>query len=463
MTRHPTLLRIGQILIVGWVALLPLQTRLFLHRGMLGGELWEYGTLSVYLTDVVLLLAAAIFLWVERRAFWRVPQGVPRVLVGAALAVVSVTAVSIFVAQDVGISVAAWLRIALGMVAWWLVVKSRVRLITFAVTVIASAGVEAVLAILQSAQQMVPASTLFGLAAHAPSVAGDAVIETTAGRFLRAHGTFPHPNMLASWFVIASVLATGLYLRSKDWLERSVLLTILLLLQAGLFLTFSRAGIIVWWCIALLLLAATLLREWHVHRRHFPWSLVHHRASWLSAKMLKLTLASFFLLGLLSVVLAPLLSVRAGFTGRLEVRSVEERATQFREAKILFTRHWLFGTGIGNYTKALSQQEAAQQQPAWAYQPVHLALGVALIELGVLGWIVVLWAIALVAVVAVRTHQEHWKQEQPHDIPWSAVAGTALLAIFLLSLADHSLWTLHFGVLMTWLVLGMWTKSLQEV
>src|SRR3990167_5038077 len=44
------------------IFLLPWQTRLIIEQGLINGQSWEYGTMSLYATDIVILALAAFYL-----------------------------------------------------------------------------------------------------------------------------------------------------------------------------------------------------------------------------------------------------------------------------------------------------------------------------------------------------------------------------------------------------------------
>lgn len=452
-------IRLSNMLIVLWVFLLPLQTRLFLHQGTLAGGLWEYGTASIYLTDLLLLSAVLALLFSPKVRLGGLPKRIPRTLVAALYAVLLTALLSLISSVDIGIAAAAFLRLAAGFVAWWLVTASELSPAALSWTVIASASVQGALAIVQMVQQAVPASTLFGMAVHVPEVAGTAVVETVGGRFLRAYGTLPHPNMLGGWLAFGLILCTGLYLRTHQPMRRVGLLGLFLLMQMGLLLTFSRTAVLTWILVFLGLTLAVFIREYGQHRT--GWAILRGGGDdpFLGLKMLKLVIASVLLMATFSALFAPLIRVRTAETGRLEERSVQERLTQVNEALSLFWANPLIGVGIGNYTKALYEQ-VDSTRTSWQYQPVHNVYLLLLAELGVIGTLVFVWAIVVIVTISLRVHREHWRRVQPHGIPWVAISGMALLALFLMSFLEHYFWTLQFGVMGTWLAIGLWTKSL---
>lgn len=454
--------RCGQAVVAATVFLLPLQTRWIVHKGVLAGGTWEYGTLSLYATDALLFLAV-VALWIALgKKFFRRPSFVPASVVMISVVVLLLLFFSLVNALDVGVGLGHAMMFVFGFVLWWTLLQSKISLRWLAIIVLASASIEAVVALVQVVNQFVSASTLFGMAAQDPATAGVAVVETAGGRFLRAYGTFSHPNIAAGWFVVAGILAAGLYIRAHDWLERIVIFALAVLIQAGLFVTFSRNGMIVLWLSMLTMLFATMVRDRKQRPHRFPFSLIHRTPQmWASGRMLRLTLASFFLLGIFAYVFQPLVSVRSGAVGRLETRSVTEREAQFSDARSVLGQHVVLGVGVGNYTKAVHDDVSSTRQ-SFDYQPVHFSLLLILAELGIVGWVGFLVIIELIAYISVHLHQESWKRSQPFGIPWSATTGLLLCAVLAMSFFEHYFWSLHIGVLLTWLCFSLWTIALSE-
>ncbi len=450
----------GHAALLLWVGLLPLQTRFFLHQATLAGGMWEYGALSFYFSDTLLLIAGAAMFAEQWRSGTkdRLSRHARELLVATAALVVVVTLSSV-TANDVGVALGVAARFVFGFFAAWLIAKSRLSIGAFAVAITASAALEAVVVLIQFAVQSIPASTIFGLAAHAPAVAGDAVVETTIGRFLRSYGTLPHPNMAAGWLALGLLFCSGLVIRSRDKIERALLLAAFCIMMAGLVFTFSRAGLLGWLVVFLVFLLGVLLRERRDAHRHVFFFL--HRKGELSIglKAMKLVSVTVLLLGVLLWIFGPLVRGRADVAGRIERISISERAAQYSEARTLFVRHWFLGVGVGNYTKALHDEVDAGRQ-VWGYQPVHNVFVLAAVELGVFGFLILLIAIILFVRALWQEHRRCWDHPASNGVPWAAVIGLALFLLALLGTMDHYLWSLPFGIMVTWALLGLALKSI---
>ena len=114
-----------------------------------------------------------------------------------------------------------------------------------------AAVIQSGIGIAQFLSQSTFASTLLGMSTHEAWQAGTSVLKTDAGRWLRAYGTFPHPNILGGFLAAIFVVSVGYTLPSVEALKRNqriflVAGTIITLL--GLLLTFSRSA---WFGVAL--------------------------------------------------------------------------------------------------------------------------------------------------------------------------------------------------------------------
>lgn len=425
-----------------WVALLPLQTRWIIRQGILAGGAWEYGTVSLYATDILLLIAGVAYLVLRRKNALRQTR-TPVPIAGSIAALVVIASLSIFIAHDNGVALNALLRLLAGVLAWWLVVQSRLRLSLYALAIAISAAAESVLAFAQSMMQSISASAFLGIAAHSPFVAGDSVVETVGGRFLRAYGTLPHPNMLAGWLVIGALMTMWLFFRTSRRWYRVALLILGILIQAGLYCTFSRSAMIAWW---VTLLSATVI--------------VTLRMRKLRKQTLVFLFAGLLLAAVFIRVASPLVLTRVGGHGRLEAKSVTDRLVQFRDAQSLFAKHWMLGVGLGNYTNTL-RDELDSTRLAAAYQPVHFVLWLAAVELGIVGLLILLWLCVTTALHSFFVCQKVFGNNV-ESVPWEFCGMYALGVLAWVSFFDHYPWSLPFGVMFVWCMLGLWQKSLSE-
>lgn len=380
-----------------WALLLPWQARLILREGSIAGEPWQYGTISVSAAEVILGILFFILLWNSRTSLRRfIPFAflVTVLFWGVARADDSLLAFSRAMLLLTLIFVASATRSFANISSRELVVAYLCGMLP-----------HALFGIGQFLVQEVPASTILGTAAHHASVLGDSVVETSAGRYLRAYGSFPHPNVFGGFLAVGIVVSAWLWAHATRFGERLFASVSCLVNLAALFFTFSRGA----WIAAVLGLALLLT------------SIGWKRAA--PAVASALALAS-----LLGFVAFPLLQTRIAAQGRLEAKSITERVEGFGVAWRVFREKPVLGVGMGNATLALAH--AFPGLPSWQYQPPHSAFLAAVLEVGFLGVLALFWALVPL-LQGVR--------KNPIGLSVLAILVTA-------SLFDHYLWTLPPGL-----------------
>ncbi|MDO8559471.1 MAG: O-antigen ligase family protein [bacterium] len=420
--------RPSEWLLAAVVFLLPWQARFLWSSRQLNGAFWEYGSFSLYALELVVwacLIFALARLLATRGAsapfFWRrwaTPKGA---VVAGAAGLVLWSWFSIAWAQDRSLALQAAFRLTEGVALLIVLARSSRRGRSLAGQAWAlAAAAQGIVAAAQFFTQQVAGSTWLGVDPQLPSELGASVIELTDGRWLRAYGTFPHPNILAGFLVIGILISGEWYLRQYRSAQRIFAVACGMVASVGLAFALSRAGIAA---------AALGLAVWLFScgaRRH---SLV---------PPLRFSLAVGITAATALTIMWPLVATRAVAAARLEVKSTQERGMLLREGALLAREHLWTGTGIGQTT--LSSYRRNPGQPGWAYQPPHNVALVALVELGVDG---VLLLLLLLAGTAFRAVQN------PGSAGIGMVAALVVVAWF-----DHYLWTLLPGTLMACLALG---------
>lgn len=296
---------------------------------------------------------------------------------------------------------------------------------------IMGAVLQAVIGIVQFSAQGISPSTLFGVATHDPGFLGDAVVETTSGRWLRAYGGLPHPNILGGYLAVALMfLGTLAVWRRKRSRTSIAILFGLLIISAGLFFTFSRGAWIAFASGAIIFIWNAFLKNGD-ERFH---------------ALVQFGLPVALLWLVLGLTFVPLLHSRfgslissGGIKNRLEERSQSERINEYVEAAKLLPSYFFFGTGLGAYSQRLA--ERAPGLPGYAYQPVHntyLLLG---LELGLPA--LFLLAVMLFIFISGIKESNRWVVYPP------------FITFLVLGFFDHYQWSLEAGVMLFWATLGL--------
>jgi len=212
------------------------------------------------------------------------------------------------------------------------------------------------------------------------------------------------------------------------------LMSCILVLLTGLFFTFSRAawlGIIIGTGV---MLAIAVIRKDLLTQK----------------KILEIILFGGVLTFILFNLYGDLSAARLSENTRLEIKSNTERVESYASANAVIRKNWFLGVGIGNYTEELSikEQESGIKNPAWEYQPAHNVFLLVWSEIGIFGLLffigILFWPIKR----ALNSGKYDASKDNLYQIGLLAAISTMFMF-------DHWWWSLHFGVLLFWLVMGI--------
>jgi O-antigen ligase len=297
------------------------------------------------------------------------------------------------------------------------------------------------------------------MSAHEVWQAGTSVLKNDTGRFLRAYGTFPHPNILGGF--LSAVLVLGVayqafqtktqevrgtrqdgcigiaYLLSRISYHVSLLIILL-----GLILTFSRSA---WLGAALGVIVYIVFRiKYHV------WG------KWDTRMLLTLGIATAIFVGVLHETVFP------RFDGAVIERegSVSERVQSLEDAKVVIGEgNVLLGTGAGNFTVQVMRLQP--ERSVWTIQPAHNVPVLVFAELGLVGLILFVAFLFSVILNAVKNLEIPLRQsaDRNDNQGHSTMYIAALVVLVPILLLDHYLWTSHFGLFFLFLLLGLASRK----
>ena len=250
------------------------------------------------------------------------------------------------------------------------------------------ASFQAILAISQFLSQKSVGLYLLGESHIGPSIYGVAKIVSYGTKYIRAYGTFPHPNILSAFLVVALFLILFELLRLRAirpagsaepenrQKSQAVTVTYYILLALnlfGLFLTFSRAALLTFG-LGLIILAGA-----YIWRKIGP------------IRSLILPYAAIILFSLISIViLKNFLITRATFTDE----ATKERVFYDQVGLKIIQDHPLVGVGEGTSVLHMKQYSPVELQP-WEIQPIHNYYLLTAAEIGIVGLIILLILFAL--------------------------------------------------------------------
>jgi O-antigen ligase len=235
----------------------------------------------------------------------------------------------------------------------------------------------------------------------------------------------------ASIFLLYYRLFVNLYQFGYSRLKEISLSSAIILTTAGLFLSFSRTALL-GAGLGLFFLSFVHLKKWR-----------------------RLLLSFFFIIataGLLFYNYGQLYYTRFEPLTGISTASVVDRKTYIQESFSLIKKHPLFGVGAGNYGLALNQA-VDKKINSYYYQPVHNFWLMLFTEIGLFGLICIVFLFFKLIIDSLK----NLKQARE-----AKLIVACLLLTFAISLFDHWLWSLHFGVLFFWTIIGLSIKTLAK-
>lgn len=405
---------------------LPWQTRWIWHYGELNGGFWEYGTGSIYATEILLWLAIILFAWENRYMVWQtlgwghLKKNRRATLFGAVFLLMLATV--LFTSRSPALTFNYIFHILEGMALVVVLAGSSLAFARAATALWLGAVVQGALAIYQFLTQNIFASKWLGLAEHSARQLGASVVEFGDQRWLRAYGAFGWPNSLGIYLAVLFVLGLVLYFNEKKIWRKALFSAGQLVVVGGLFFSFSRGA---WLSVlaGIIVLGAVLLHKHQIHL--YP--------------LLKQLSVGLVFVVLLLAVFYPVALARFHSGNRLESRSISERVGQYGDAlAFIGASSPLFGVGPGAYTLAL--QEKYPKLQAWQYQPVHNIYLLMLAEWGLAGVILLVFLFGNL-----------WEKIIAKSLWLAPVAAAAAVA----GVFDHWLVSMYTGIIFLWTIIGL--------
>jgi len=416
------------------LALLPWQARYIKESAELLGAPWEQGTASLFALEVLVLVALGCHLLATASRCEPKKSGAPIWLQLSALMPIFAF-VSVFWAYDTVGALFSAIHLFEGYALAYLIWASGTRLAPALAAFALGAAWTSALGVWQAFTQTSFESSWLGVASHPPFQAGASVVETASGRHLRAYGTLPHPNVLGAY--AAAGLVAVFALASEAGKHRRLLLPLAGVIAAGLVATFSRSAWLAAFAAVGFALAVPLAVDKAARFRLRPFLACAALAA-----------------ALVAALSLPVLSARLTGEGRLEAKSIEERASSAGEGYEILRRYVAMGTGVGNYLPTAFLEFGFPEDP-FSVQPPHFVPLLVGAELGffglaiLLGFVVFWWFDAI------------WLMRRSRS---SRVAIAAALPIVILVAAcfDHFPYDIFAGTMLTGALFGLFLKAGEE-
>lgn len=355
-----------------------------------------------------------------------------------------------------------------------------VRKIVKPLLIIVIAGIiQSIIAIAQIITQHSLGLKILGESFISPSILGVAKIGINGETFIRAYGTFPHPNILAGFLVFAIIITIILRVYTKTIITPSIdhknvtlstsktslslntynkfLLLSFVLLNITLILTFSRSA---WFSMVLSYLLILIC----IKNNYIYWP------NLIIKEIFKITP----LLLILLIILVPLIALRLY---KIDDNSaISDRIFYNNIALSIISTHPLEGVGIGS-----SVPETQAFSPItlnyWQYQPAHNIFLLIFAELGLFGIILFIVFIhslfyykqrkkvltsAFYRILYRMFHVKQFNNIDPAipnkknspNLTIQLLLKFILFAFLIIALFDHYFWTIQQGQIIFWLAIG---------
>ena len=450
------MVKLEQFLFYFLIFAIPFQTRKILWHQNWNFNEWQ--SISIYGTDILLLILFGF--WIFSRVKPKVGQSVDNRLAKSVIhrlinikkydyflfAFIAISVISIKNSSSYILSAYNVLKL-IEFIAFYFYIKSyavyKFGLVNSMIVLVGGGLFQAIIAILQFFKQSSLGLRYLGESVLSLDLTGIASFYNLYGeKIMRAYGTTPHPNILATYLFLAIFASYFVFIytfRPKYYLHTHILIygygmkhwwvVAYPLLLFGLFFTFSRTIIFLW--AAGFLIRAVLIGIKSQFREKF-W-----RDPVLKTRLVLIIAVTVLTIAVFSVF------YWSEAINRVKISS-EEEAVQLRifyNKESLSSLNW-FGVGSGNFVNWLMVKEP--NLPRNLYQPVHNIYLLVYSETGIFGiFVFILFLIFLIKDFIVST-----KMEKLYHYSFLIMFGSFLFV----GLFDHFLWTLQQGRLMFWLI-----------
>jgi len=420
-----------------FIFFLPWHTIYIIREVFYATEKWQYGTIGIYISDITLVIWIILSIYLYKdyilKRIFKKPH---LLLVGLLLSLWSF--VSIMWAADHVLAFYFTIKLSFALDLFFLVQIIPLNIHKLSITFFASVFIQSLIGIYQFTTQNTFAQKFLGLQHHDVFSGGNAIVQTSGERWLRAYGGAPHPNIFG--VILLAALLFGLYILIKK--KYSTLPTILALMglsiiTANILYTFSR----VTWLTSLLCIF-TFTTFVHKSKKY--------NLKQLLPSLLLITLTALLVIGLSGNLFFKRISQDTVITHN----SISDRALYISQSKLLILSHPIIGTGIGNYTNTL-KDESLPKRPLWQYQPVHNIYLLIISEIGFIGFI--LFAIFIIIILYTLY------ADKKNITLTQATFIIVFIGLLFISLFDHLAWTSHFGLLLLFLTAGLSLRDSLEL
>jgi O-antigen ligase len=303
------------------------------------------------------------------------------------------------------------------------------------------AGVQSIIAIFQFCSQASIGLFRLGEQHISPNILGIAKIVSGGTNFVRAYGTFPHPNPFSAFLVAGVFISLYLVFTSSHRKQRILYSTLIFLKILALALTFSRGALIVLVFGLVVFFGVLIFKN---YQNGWLRQVTSKWLSWLTVGSVIVILAS---VAVSVFVLKPFLLTRATFSDQ----STADRKFYNSNGIKMTKENPIFGVGLGNSVLHMEQASGKILQP-WEKQPPHNYFIITASELGIPAMLILTWVFVLHIFLLLKK----LKSESDFKLTSYYLLLTTLFLCFLLLMQfDHYFYTLNQTQLLLWIFLAL--------
>ncbi len=423
------LTKILKYLFYTFIFFLPWHIIYIVREVFYGIEKWQYGTIGIYISDVVLVLWILLSIYLYKELILTYIFKRPRfLLAGLLLSLWSFT--TIIWADDKMLAFYFAIKLSIALDLFFLVQIIPFKIRNISIVFLISVLIQSLIGLYQFITQQSFTQKFLGLQYHDVFSGGNAIVHISGERWLRAYGGTPHPNIFGSVLLCVLLMGIFLFIKNKDkMLSKTLILITINIITANILYTFSRTI----WLTSLLCVFTFIIYIYNNKKYSFRQLTVP----------LLLIAATILLIVSLS---HNLFFNRVSQDTTLSHNSVSDRALYLSQSKSLITSHPFCGTGIGNYTNTL-KKESPVKRPLWQYQPVHNIYLLITSETGLIGFGLFITFIFTIFYIFYKN------KKNVTLVRFTFI--TLFIGMLFISLFDHLAWTSHFGLFALFLLGGL--------
>jgi len=333
--------------------------------------------------------------------------------------------ISVLISPNISVSFFKYFLFLLSCSLFFLLINFKYDFKKILIIFIFSVFIHSSLGVWQFFSQSDFSSKYIGKAMHDSSVLGVSVVELSEGRFLRAYGALDHPNILGALIFFSLVFLIYIFLKYDFNIKLKILFYFVYLVNLlGLFCSVSRSSFLALAVSFVIILFGVVAGNNKEALRKF---------CFLSVISLLLFFSMFF-------VFKPIFLSRLDIDSRLESKSINERVEQIDHSGQTIKDNFWFGVGFGSYHQSILDRN--QNLEPYEAQPVHNFFLLSLAEIGIWGFIFLIWFIFYFLRKSIFFGNYY--------ITIGLFSGLFIFMIF-----DHWLWSLPFGLLFLFFILGL--------